>query len=62
MSVTYGGKNQVLTASLVFWVIPYRLIALIILILIAIFFILRFAIRRYNRYVLRRADSQRRQK
>lgn len=55
LSVTYGTSKKVLTASLVFWVIPYRLIAVLIVILIAGFFALRFFLRRYNRRVIERA-------
>jgi hypothetical protein len=55
LSVTYGASKKVLTASLVFWVIPYRLIGTLIVLLIAGFFVLRFLIRNYNRRVVDRA-------
>ncbi len=58
LSVTYGEDKKVLTASLAFWIIPYKLIALTIIGLIAAFFVLRFAIRRYNRYILARSRKR----
>jgi hypothetical protein len=59
MKVTYGTSKKVLTTSLVFWVIPYRLIITVIVVLIAAFFALRFALRRYNRYILEQARKRR---
>jgi len=56
--VKYGTNKKVLTGSLVFWVIPYHLIAILIIILIAIYFVLRFIIKRYNRYILNRARGK----
>ncbi len=58
LKVTYGTSKKVLTASLVFWVIPYRTIGIIIVLLIAAFFILRYAIRRYNRRILEQAQKR----
>jgi hypothetical protein len=55
LKVTYGQDKKVLTSSMTFWVIPYRLIAIVITVLIAGFFILRFAIRRYNRRVIQKS-------
>jgi len=58
--VTYGTSKKVLTASLVFWVIPYREIAVVIVLLVAAFFILRYLIRRYNRRILAQAQKSQR--
>ncbi len=55
MNVTYGKDKKVLTASISFWVIPYKMIAVAIVALIGLFFILRYSIRRYNRYILNRS-------
>jgi hypothetical protein len=60
LTVNYGKNKQSTTSSLAFWVIPYRLIAIVILALIAGFFVLRYAIRRYNKYIL--GTSSRRRK
>lgn len=61
LSVTYGsGSNKkTLTSAFSFWIIPYRLIAVVIGLLVVGFFVLRFLIRRYNRAVLNRANKQR---
>lgn len=59
LNVTYGTSRKVLTASLVFWVIPYRLIAFIIILLVIAFFALRYFIRRYNRHILTQAQKRR---
>ena len=57
LSVTYGANNQVLTSSLVFWVIPYTLIGVSIIALIVGFFGLRLLIRRYNRHIIGKAQG-----
>jgi len=60
LTVTYGKNKQTLNSSLSFWVIPYRVIAIIIALLIAGFFALRFAIRRYNRFIIGKSSGRRR--
>jgi ABC-type antimicrobial peptide transport system permease subunit len=60
--LTYGKNKQTTSSSLSFWVIPYRLIAIIIVALIAGFFGLRYAIRRYNRYILGGASGKKRRR
>lgn len=60
MSVTYGPNKQVLTAGLTFWIIPYRLIAIVIILLVAGFFALRYFLHRYTRHVINKTNSQRR--
>jgi hypothetical protein len=58
LRVTYGPNyKQVATSSLSFWVIPYRLITIIIVVLIALFIGLRFAIKRYNRMIVAKAQG-----
>jgi hypothetical protein len=52
LTVTYGQNKQQATSTLNFWVIPYRLVAIVIALLIAGFFLLRFAIRRYNKFII----------
>lgn len=51
LKMTYGADKQVVTQTITFWVIPYTLIGVIILALIAGFLGLRFAIKRYNSYI-----------
>ena len=60
LRMTYGSNKQMVTSSLVFWVIPWRLIATVIVILVVGFFLLRFAIKRYNRSIINRANNSRR--
>jgi hypothetical protein len=57
MKVTYGANKQVLTSSFSFWVIPYRIIGIGIVILIIAFFAFRFGIKRYNRSIVARATG-----
>jgi hypothetical protein len=59
LNLSYGSPNKTLTASLSFWVIPYKMIALAIVGLIALFFLLRYALRRYNRYIISRGQKKR---
>ena len=52
--VVYGSQNTILSDSVSFWVIPYKLIALVVLgIALLIFFI-----RRYNRYIVKKAQGR----
>jgi len=60
LKLTYGTDNKVLTSSISFWVIPYKLIGGIILVLVAGFFLIRFLIGRYNRRILSRSQKSRR--
>jgi hypothetical protein len=61
LSVTYGSSKQVVTSSLDFWVIPYTLIGIGIIVLVGGFFILRFAVRRYNQSIIDRAQRAKKQ-
>jgi hypothetical protein len=58
LRLTYGSNKQVLTASTEFWVVPYRLIAIVIILLVGGFFAARVFIRRYNRRIISRAQKQ----
>ncbi len=57
LNVIYGAKKQVLTASLVFWVIPYRLIISVVVLLVAGFFGLRFLMKNYNQRIISKAQN-----
>lgn len=59
MTINYGANNQTLTKSVEFWVIPYKLIAAIIIGLIIIFFGIRFALKRYNERILSQGRRRR---
>ena len=60
MKLTYGATGQTLTSQFSFWVIPYRLIGLGIIVLVGGFFILRFALGRYKARILKQAHRPRR--
>ncbi|HVS58345.1 MAG TPA: hypothetical protein VHD60_01250 [Candidatus Saccharimonadales bacterium] len=56
ITVTYAGGKK-LTASLTFWVIPYKLIIGLVIGVIIAFFVLRYGIKRYNRYIVRKVQA-----
>lgn len=60
LKITYGASKTVLTSQISFWVIPYKLILGIIIGAIVAFFLLRVAIRGYNRRIVARAQRIRR--
>jgi hypothetical protein len=55
LNVQYGDGQHLAVTIASFWVIPWRLILLVIIVLVGLFFILRSALRRYNRQVIERA-------
>lgn len=55
LKITYDKKT--LTATKTFWVIPYRLIIILALLLVAAFFALRALLKRYNRRVIEKAQA-----
>jgi hypothetical protein len=59
LKVTYGADSKVVSTSMGFWVIPYRLIAVIVVGLIVGFFALRSFIRRYNQNIIKRSQNRR---
>jgi len=59
LSIKYGAKGEVLTKSIEFWVIPYRLIGTIIVGIIVIFTGLYLVMKRYNRYIIGKANKTR---
>jgi len=59
LSLTYGASKKTLTATTSFWVVPLKTVAIVIAILIAGFFALRYGLQRYNRSVVNRANKTR---
>ena len=51
--VVYGSSNQITSDTVTFWVIPYKIIIGTILII----FLIVFAFRRYNRFIINRASK-----
>lgn len=62
LKLTYGSKGQTLTSSVSFWVIPYRLVAFAIILLIISAIVIRIAVRRYNERLIERSRSRRRRR
>ncbi len=60
LKLTYGTNGQSVTDTVTFWVIPYTLIIVIVVGLIALFFILKTVMRRYNQHVVKSARPKRR--
>ena len=52
--MTYA-TGQVVSASLGFWVLPWRLILVVIIGVLVLLWLVRLGIRRYNAYIIRRA-------
>lgn len=58
MKLTYGPNKTVLAASVSFWIIPWKLIIGIIILLILGFFLIRYLIRRHDQKVMERIKRQ----
>jgi len=57
LKITYGDNKDILTKSLTFWIIPYKLIGILIVLIIAVVTILVFFIKRYNRFIIGKAQK-----
>lgn len=55
--VSYGADNKTLSKSITFWIIPYRLIAAAVLIIVSAIAVLIFAIKRYNKFIINKAQG-----
>lgn len=60
LDLTYGSGVEPLTGTIEFWVIPYKLIAFIMIVIIALFFVIRYALKRYTARVLNQQSRGRR--
>jgi hypothetical protein len=59
LAILYGKDyGQQLNSTVTFWVIPWKIILIVIAVLIAGFFLIRFGIKRYNRAVVKRAGRR----
>ncbi|MGQ7376824.1 hypothetical protein ACTGY2_11025, partial [Streptococcus suis] len=58
LDMTYLDGKQKLSANTSFWVLPWKAILLTIVLIIALFFVLRWAIKRYNAYVIAQARKR----
>lgn len=57
MKLTYGANSTPLESVTTFWVIPYKLILLVLLIAVVLFFIIRWLIKRYNQHIIKLAQQ-----
>lgn len=52
LSVGYGTTGQAITKTVSFWVIPYKLVGIALLLLITLIYVLRNVIKRYNKFII----------
>ncbi|QQS60082.1 hypothetical protein IPN41_03060 [Candidatus Falkowbacteria bacterium] len=57
LRINYGNKGDVATGSFAFFVFPWQLILVEVLLLLIGFFLIRFIFRRYNRWIIKKARS-----
>ncbi len=57
-SLAYGTTGGVVLGSLSFWVIPYKIILAVLALILLIFLITRFIIKRYNAKIIKRAMNE----
>lgn len=60
LRLTYGINKQTVTSTTSFWVIPYKLIGIAIVVLVGGFIALRVMVRRYNNHIIKKATKSRR--
>ncbi len=56
LTLAYGTKNEISTATYGFWVFPWHLTLFVVILAILIFVIGRWLIRRYNKWVISQAE------
>lgn len=54
----YGTEGQQVKEKLEFWVVPWRIMTCFAIVLIIVLIILKFGIKRYNRWVIKKAGKQ----
>lgn len=61
ISIAYGTTGQALVKTISFWVIPWKLVLIGLLVLVTLVYVLRKLIKHYNRYIIEK-DKQSRSK
>jgi hypothetical protein len=56
--LVYGSNKTPVTASISFWVLPWRVISLIVILLIIVILLVIIFLKRYNAWVIKRAQNQ----
>lgn len=59
ISIAYGTTGQAIVKTISFWVIPWKLVLVGILIVVTLIYVLRKLIKRYNRYVIEKDKKSR---
>lgn len=59
LKMTYGSDKREVTSTISFWVIPWKLILVLIAGLIGGFFLIRYGLRRYNEHILSQSSRRR---
>ena len=62
LKMSYGTQGQTITASTSFWVIPWRLVGFIILLIVILFVVARIALKRYTERVVANTRGRRRRR
>lgn len=57
LHLSYGSSNQNIYSTITFWIIPWKLILAILALVIVVILLLGFAIKRYNRYIIRKSKK-----
>ena len=57
LKVTYGADNKTIDQSTTFWIIPYRLIGLAVVIIVGVITCLVVIMKRYNKFIINRAQK-----
>jgi len=58
LTIGYGTTGQAITNTITFWVIPYKIIIAVILVLVTLVFIFRRMIKVYNRRIIEKAKNE----
>lgn len=59
ISIAYGNTGQAIVQNMTFWVIPWKIILVALLLLGTVLFILRAVFKRYNRYIIGKDRARR---
>lgn len=58
VTLAYGNPSQTITSTTSFWIIPWMTLLIALIVIAVILAILIFAIKRYNRWIVARAQNQ----
>ncbi|MCX6728303.1 MAG: hypothetical protein NTV39_00835 [Candidatus Saccharibacteria bacterium] len=58
LTLGYGSKGQAITGTISFWVIPYKIILIVLVILATVIYILRRIIKVYNKRIIEKAKNE----